>query len=250
MTDRGLRLFGHRGASAHHPENTLEAFQRALDDGANALETDVHATADGHFVTAHDPDGERVAGDPSQIRRLSLDEVRRWSLRSPDGRPSRSVVPTLAEVLEAFPGVPVSVDLKEDDPNLVAPLIDCVRAAGAEERVILGSFHDRLLYRMRRLGWRGPILLTKPEIAALRVLPGAIARRLVRGTSMQVPRRAVGIALDHPAFARRCREFGLRLEYWTINSPDEARDLLDRGAMGIMTDDPAALRPVFEDFGY
>ena len=63
-----LRLYGHRGASALLPENTLPAFERALADGANALELDVHPTADGHFVVAHDPDaGHSVShGKPAR----------------------------------------------------------------------------------------------------------------------------------------------------------------------------------------
>ncbi len=65
-----LRLFGHRGSSARLPENTIAAFRQALDDGATALELDVHRTADGHIVVAHDPDGLRMAGVSGRIADL------------------------------------------------------------------------------------------------------------------------------------------------------------------------------------
>jgi glycerophosphoryl diester phosphodiesterase len=235
------RLFGHRGAPAHHPENTASSFERALADGATALETDIHCTVDGHFVTVHDPDGARVAGDPRRVADLSLAEVRGWTL----GAGER--VPTLAEVLERFPEVPFSVDLKPDRPDLVARLVDRVRRSGAEERVTLASFHDRVLRRVHRNGWRGPVALSRLEVAAVRLLPTAMARRLVKGTAAHVPRRVAGVPLDGVRFIGRCRRLGLRLEYWTINDPVEARDLLRRGATGIMTDDPATIAPVFRE---
>jgi glycerophosphoryl diester phosphodiesterase len=236
-----LRLFGHRGAPAHAPENTVASFARALTDGATALETDVHATADGHFVTVHDPDGGRVAGDPRRIAELTLAEIQRWDLG--DGER----VPTLAQALVRFPGVPFSVDLKPDRPDLVAPLIECVRQCDAEHRVTLASFHDRLLWRVHSLGWQGPAALSRIEAAAIRLLPPIVARRVVRGSAAHVPQRVSVIRLDSEAFMRRCRRLGLRVEFWTVNDPAEARLLLARGATGIMTDDPAVIAPVFRE---
>ena len=81
-----LRLYGHRGAPAHLPENTLPAFERALADGANSLEIDVHPTADGHFVVAHDPDGQRMAGVAEDIRSSTLDQVKKWNVAAGVGR--------------------------------------------------------------------------------------------------------------------------------------------------------------------
>lgn len=70
------RLYAHRGAAVELPENTLEAFRRALDVGANAIETDCHVTRDGHVVLAHDATGARLAGVPRAIADFTLDEVR------------------------------------------------------------------------------------------------------------------------------------------------------------------------------
>ena len=71
-SNHDLRLYAHRGASAHLPENSLEAFEKALADGATALELDIHRTADGHFVVAHDPHGQRMAGVAEHICTLCL----------------------------------------------------------------------------------------------------------------------------------------------------------------------------------
>ena len=248
-TQHSLRLYGHRGAPAHLPENTLPAFERALSDGANSLELDVHPTADGHFVVAHDPDGRRMAGVDEHIRSIDLDRVRRWNVAPDDGScgHDRLGVPTLEEVLRAFPGVPMSIDLKPDNPDAVPALIEVVTRHGAEEHVTLASFFAPVVRRIRRLGYPGRTTLSKLEIALVRFLPTAIARRHVSGDSAHIPVKHGAIRLDGRRFIARCRALGLRVDYWVVDEPGEARRLLDAGATGIMSDDPAAIAPVFRE---
>jgi glycerophosphoryl diester phosphodiesterase len=236
-----LRLYAHRGASARAPENTLAAFEIALADGANAFELDVHRTADGHFVVAHDPDGARTAGCNDRIAEVSLDEVRRWSAGG-------EKVPTLTEYLAAFPEIPVSIDLKPNDPSAVGPLLDILSAHGGESTATVASFHDHLVWRARTLGWAGRTALTRTEIALLRLAPFSVARRLIRGQAAQIPVRSRGIRLDRPVFLGRCRRLGIRADYWVVNDPEEARTLLAAGATGLMSDDPGRLAPIFRDF--
>ena len=238
--DFRLRLYAHRGASARAPENSLAAFEIALADGANALELDVHRTADGHFVVAHDPDGARTAGCDERIAEVVLDEIRRWVTGGES-------VPTLTEFLLAFPDTPISVDLKPNDPAAVEPLLDVLSAHNGEDRVTIASFHDRLVWRARRLGWKGRTALTRGEVAALRFAPLPLARSLIRGHAAQIPMRSGPIRLDRRAFLDRCRVLGIRADYWVGNDPEEARALLAAGATGLMSDDPALLAPVFRE---
>ena len=244
-----LRLYGHRGAPAHLPENTLPAFERALADGANSLEIDVHPTADGHFVVAHDPDGQRMAGVAEQIGTSTLDQVRKWNVATGIGRDDlgQHTVPTLAETLEAFPEVPMSIDLKLDDPDAAAPLIEVVARHSAEDRVTLASFSNRVVNRIRRLGYPGRTTLSKTEVALLRFLPAALARKFVFGNSAHIPVVHTGIRLDGRRFIARCRALGLRVDYWVVDDPEEARRLLNLGATGIMSDDPGMIAPVFAE---
>lgn len=248
-TDLGFRLYAHRGASAHLPENTLAAFARGLADGANALELDLHRTRDGHFVVCHDPDGRRMAGVPDRISGLTLAEVKGWDAgrgfvaadggRSEVGR--GHTVPTFAEVLEAFPGVPLSVDLKPDAPWVAPELVELVARHGAERSVTLASFSDRVVAAVRACGYPGPTALTRREVGLLWLLPASLLRGLIFGVAAHVPPRTHRLRLDTDAFLSRCRRLGLRTEYWTVNDPEVALALVRRGATGIMTDDPARI---------
>jgi glycerophosphoryl diester phosphodiesterase len=245
-----LRLFGHRGASALRPENTMAAFRLALDDGANALELDVHSTADRHLVVAHDPDGRRMAGTSARICDLELRDVKSWDLTSDcSGSDVLHTVPTLDEVLAAFPDIHVSVDLKPNDPRAAEELVDLVAAHRADQRVTIGSFHDRLVHLVRRLGYPGPTALTRGEVAAARLLPAAMARRRVAGQAAMIPRRRYGVRLDDRRFIARCRQLGLRVDYWVVNDPGVARALLKAGATGLVSDNPGAIASVAADFG-
>ncbi len=238
MKPEEIRLYAHRGACLRCPENSLEAFSLALEDGANALEMDVHATSDGQFVVAHDADGARLAGDARPIQSLPLEVVRKWRL---DGS---AQVPSLDEVLKAFSGTPMSIDLKPRIPQLVQPFLDTLKQWRAEEWVTVASFHHDIMLEVHRSGWTGRTALSRLEVAWLRLLPEKLSGRMIRGQSAQIPPSAGPVRLDRSAFIDRCHRLGLRSDYWVINEPEQADRLLELGATGVMSDDPKRIAPV------
>jgi glycerophosphoryl diester phosphodiesterase len=243
------RLYAHRGAPCERPENTLPSFERALALGADALETDLHRTADGRLVLSHDPVLTRTCGVPLVIRTSSFDDVRScdagFGFVAPDGsRPfaGRGIrVPTLDELLDAFPGVPVNVDLKQRAPSMVDAVLARLRARGDEGRVLVASFHPATLRAVRRAGYPGKTCLGPDEVLRVYSAPLAVLRQLPpRGDAAQVPRSLRGLRLDTPTFLARCHALSIRVDYWTVDDPAEAARLVALGADGIMTDDPAA----------
>jgi glycerophosphoryl diester phosphodiesterase len=240
-TKHDLRLWGHRGSPAELPENTLESFGRALERGANALELDVHLTRDGVPVVSHDPSGRRRARVPRAIRESTLAEVQRWDV----GQGLH--MPTLEQVLGELPSVPLSVDLKPRTVATIEPVLSVIRRHQAERRVTMASFHTPVIRAVRRAGYCGPTALARAEIARLVAVPGALGRLAApAGTAVQVPMRQGPIVLGTRRFIAKCHALGLRVDFWTIDEPAEAARLLELGADGIMSNDPAALRPVLD----
>lgn len=248
-------VYAHRGASHELPENTLEAFDLALSLGASALETDAHMTRDGRVVLSHDGSGDRMAGVPIAIRDATLLEVRSWNVgarftsRATSGpgaglfrADDRFRVPTLEEALDAFPGVLFNVDAKQTTPDMIPALLRAIRACRAEDRVRIASFSGANLTRVRALGYTGETGLSPAEIARVMFVPrSALWWLRVDGHAAQVPRSAYGVSFASQRAIDRLHAVGVRVDFWTVDDPAEARRLLAMGADGVMTDDPRRL---------
>lgn len=253
-------LYAHRGAGVEQPENTMPAFRRALEIGADALETDLHMTIDGHIVVSHDPDGRRMTDTAKRIRDATLAEVRTWDagrgfVDAHGNRPFANRgyrIPTLHELLTEMPPVPLNVDIKQSSPSMLSTLISLLTRTNSEHRVTLASFQWRTMRAVSRAGYPGRTALSLGEVASLLATPRGLQKRLWQrppGTcTAQVPTHQGRIRLDSRARIRAWQALGFQVEFWTINDPDEAMRLLERGADGIMTDDPAAIKPVFDAF--
>jgi len=250
-------VYAHRGAPAEQPENTLGSFRRALELGADALETDVHLTADGEIVATHDPDGWRVAGVERAVRAATLAEVKSWDAghafvnergeRPFVGRGYK--VPSLAELLVELPPVRLNIDLKSEEPLLVERFLEVVRRHDAEGRVVAASFHASVLQNLRRQGWRGESSLARLEFVACWLWPEILRFGPPPGTRAQIPIRSGPFRLATRGTLRKLHRVGLSVDFWTINDPEQARALVELGADGVMTDDPARIVPAVRAAG-
>ena len=127
--------FAHRGYSPAGLENTMRAFAAAVGLGYRYIETDVRATADGTAVAFHDARLERLTGRPGRIRELTWAEVRQARVHGVEP------IPTLEEVLDAWPDLRWNVDVK--DPAAVTPFARAVERTRAHDRVCVASFSDQ-----------------------------------------------------------------------------------------------------------
>ena len=252
-------LYAHRGAAAEFPENTLPSFRRALEIGVDVLETDLHMTVDGHVIVSHDPTAMRMAGVAARYASSTLAEVKSWDAGhgyvDADGhRPHAGKgirIPTLEELLLEFPGVALNVDIKQATPPMVCSVLALLRRTRSVDRVTVASFSTRIILEVRRRGYEGRTALSFAEIASFLALSPrrwrAVWRRMGGlADSAQLPCRQNGISLDTSVRIQALHALGMRVDYWTINDPGKAKQLLERGADGIMTDDPARIRPVFD----
>lgn len=239
--------FAHRGG-AYHPEiegleNTLAAFRHAVALGYDHLETDVHVTGDGVLLAFHDSVLDRVTDLQGEIATLTYEEVRGALIGG------REAVPTLAELFEAFPQALFNIDIKSR--AAVAALAEFIAERHAWDRVLVGSFSPRRLNRFRRLtAGRVPTSGHLLEVLAFRALPsGRLADLVTRGrvAALQVPHRRGPATVVTAGFVRRAHAARKHVHVWTIDDPDEMRQLLDRGVDGLMTDRTDVLKAVLTE---
>jgi glycerophosphoryl diester phosphodiesterase len=234
--------FAHQGAhrDGGPGENTMSAFEAAIEMGYRYIETDVHATADGVLVALHDDTLDRVTDHTGVIANMRWAEVRKARVAGAEQ------VPLLEDLLGLWPDVRVNIDPKHD--AAVDPLVDVIRRTGAIERVCIGAFSDRRLARIR--GLLGPRLCTSmgPRQVArlLAASKGLPAGRFTAGC-VQVPARRGIVPLVTKRFVDTAHQRNLPVHVWTINDPDEMRQLLDLGVDGIMTDAPDVLKQVMDE---
>lgn len=241
--------FAHRGG-AFHPEvegleNTLTAFRHAVDLGYRYLETDVHATRDGTLLAIHDAALDRVTEWRGAIVDLDHADVSSALVRG------REEIPTLPALLEHFPGVCFNIDIKSD--AAVRPLVDLIRSTNAYDRVCVASFSGRRMHTFRRLMARPVATATGPvDVALSRFVRSArLVELLTRGHGavLQVPHRFRRLRVVTEAFVTRAHASGRQVHVWTVDDPQEMRELLDLGVDGLISDRTDVLRDVLTERG-
>ncbi len=247
LTAGQVLAFAHRGG-AYHPEiegleNTLTAFRHAVALGYRYLETDVHVTRDGVLLAFHDHVLDRVTDRVGPVGDLTLAEIREARIGG------HEQVPTLAELVEAFPDVSFNIDIKS--VGAVDALAEFVIEHALWDRVFVGSFSPRRISRFRRLtDGKVPTAAQPWEIIAFRLSPTSrvaawIADRVGSGfDAFQVPHTQHGITVVTPGFVRRAHAAGKQVHVWTVDDPVEMVALLERGVDGLFTDRTDLLKDV------
>ncbi len=232
----------HRGGAGEWPENTMPAFQGAVDLGYEYVETDVHATADGVLVAFHDDRLDRVTDKVGKISELRWNDVKAALV---DGQ---EPIPLFSELMRSFPELKVNIDPKSNEA--VEPLIRELRELDALDRVCVGAFSDARLKRIHREFGEavclsmGPIEVVKARLSAWGMPVGEFRARAAQVPITQGPVRII----DH-RFVEKMHAHGIAVHVWTIDETDEMNWLLDVGVDGIMTDLPAVLLDVMSRRG-
>jgi glycerophosphoryl diester phosphodiesterase len=229
------RIVGHRGVRGDGapPENTLAAFARAAEEGADGVELDVRLTRDAELVVVHDPTLERVTGGADG---RAIAELTRSELAGVDVGGERA--PTLAEALAFCRArrLTVNVEMKRDVPDRFAVARATARLLGGwdpKHPVLVSSFDPPMLFAIAALAPHVPRALLVNRtwyFSAARAAPA------FGFDAVHVER-----TIASPAFVRRLRASGAIVQAWTVNHPIEANDLAAIGVDGIISDRPAEL---------
>lgn len=240
-------VIGHRGNRAHAPENTIESFAQAVAAGADAIELDVHISADGVPMVIHDPTVDRTTDGTGNVALLTLDQLRERDAGArftPDegktfpyrGRGHR--IPTLDEVLDAFPSIPVLIEIKVEEAS--AAIRRSLEAHNAQGRVLVDSMSAAAL----EVFVDSPIPVGASRDDVIRAMKEVLLHRRVTPFAFRafcIPLEYYGLPLPVRRFARIAPSQNCVVHVWTVNDPLVAKGLWADGVCGIISDDPLAM---------
>jgi len=247
-----VMVMSHRGGRRLWPENTLFGFENAAALGVDVLEMDLRSTRDGAIVVLHDDTVDRTMDGTGPVLEYTLEELKsldaayHWSPDDGQTYPHRGqgiVIPTLEEVLAAFPDMQMNIEIKQSEPSIVVPVCDLIREYGAVERVLVASFDQDTIKTFRE---------TCPEVAST---AGETEVKLLYGLSLvylgglyrpqaeavQVPEYRGDIHVVTQRFVDAAHGRGMDVHVWTVNEADDMQRMLDLGVDGIITDAPDLL---------
>jgi glycerophosphoryl diester phosphodiesterase len=279
---RRVLNFAHGGGEHEGPDNTLFAFKTALANGADVLEMDVHATADGKLVALHDPTLDRTTGSSGRVDSLTLRQVKAadaayWFVPGcgachdrpaedyvyrgyatgerplppelSDFSPNDFRIPTLREILRTFPDTLINIEIKATAPETKpyeAKVAALLKEFGRSTDTIVTSFNDASVAAFKL---KAPCVSTAPGLEQVTAFwlssQGPLPGMPLPGHhALQVPIEQNGLQVVTPDFVQDAHNNGLAVHVWTVNDAATMRWLIDIGVDGIMTNRPTVLEDV------
>jgi len=216
---------GHRGARAYEIENTLESFRRAIELGANAVEFDVRQSKDGKLVLSHDENLNRVFGKDVLISGTTLAQMKQLT---------GNKVLALEEALLFLHGKveKILVELKES--GYEKKVLDVIRKEKMEDRTIIVSFHEEALARVRNLS----------ESIEIGLIYAKFRNPLKTALKLNAQYLVPLYRFVHTKDVENAHKNNLKVIVWTINTKEEARELIAKGVDGIASDKPDILKSI------
>ena len=229
-------VIAHRGASGYRPENTLPAYELAIEQQADMIEVDLHVTRDGAVVVTHDEDLAGLSGE-GEIADATLAQVR--ALDAGEGER----VPILDELLDGFGSrIPLNLELKRSSrgsyPGLEQRAWDAVVQRGVQNETLFSSFFDPALRELRKVAAEARIALLISRRRPERWLERA------RGVAAEAVNPEAGL-VDAELLETAHGE-GLAVYVFTVDAPEEMTRLLDLGVDGLFTNVPDQLRRLLQ----
>eukprot|EP00002_Diphylleia_rotans_P006302 TRINITY_DN1568_c0_g1_i1.p1 TRINITY_DN1568_c0_g1~~TRINITY_DN1568_c0_g1_i1.p1 ORF type:complete len:289 (-),score=79.04 TRINITY_DN1568_c0_g1_i1:207-1073(-) len=248
-------LYGHRGNSKDFPENTIPAFLSTLELAGienTANEMDVYVTKDDVVVVFHDSTVDRTTNGTGNVGDFTLQELKSldagYKFTKDNGQtyPFRGKgiqIPTIAEVFAQVQGF-INIDMKDHSEKCAKLLADEIYKARAQQRVIAGSFDADTTRYFQSYAPDVKNMASSDEVAQYTALyaAGRGNQHVPRSNRLQIP---IGLTLDVAGYISTANSIGMSVDYWTIDTERQMRQLLSEGADGIITNEVALAAKVF-----
>ena len=221
-----MKNFAHRGFSGKYPENTILAFQKALEEGVDGIELDVQLTKDGELVIIHDESVDRTTDGKGLVVSYTLEELKKLDASYIyRGKMGFNPIPTLGEYFELVKDSPIvtNIELKtgiNEYPGIEEKVYAMIQEYHLEDRIIISSFNHYSVMRMKAMA---------PELVY-----GFLSDTWIYDAGKYT--RSHGVACYHPSVVQLKKEFvdeakaqGIVINTWTVNTEEQVRDLYAKG---------------------
>jgi len=249
--DRPL-VIAHQGGDGVWPGDTLYAFEKAVETGADVLEMDAHITEDGRIVLMHDEKVDRTTDGSGLIEDMTLAELKqldaayKWSNDDGQTFPYRGLgiqVPTLDELFEKFPQMRYVVEIKLTENPIDKPLCDLIRQYDMQDKVLIASFHDVAMQDFRGICPEVATSASRGEVTKFVILGKIFLSGLVAPGHQSIqppydPEESYNIPIMTKRFIREAHAKNIAVEPWTVDDPELMKQYIEWGVDGIITDRP------------
>lgn len=228
-------IFAHRGASGYAPENTLEAFRLAMEQGADGIELDVHLTKDGEVVVIHDETLNRTSDGQGKVRDYTLEELKKFSFHNYIEKYKGVQIPTLKEVLDLVENssMKVNIELKTGIywyEGIEEKTMEIVKNKKMEGRVIYSSFNHYSIQKILEQDIHAETAYLFSDVTL----------------NMEKYAKETGVKGLHPAvyhlkmadFLETYLNSGLKVRVWTVNKKEDMKMFMDAGVDAVITNYP------------
>jgi len=251
----GFMVIAHQGGEELRPSNTMPAFEHAVELGVDMLEMDIHQTKDGVLILMHDDTVDRTTDGSGSIKEMMLAEIKAldaghyWTDDEGATYPYRGqgiMVPTLEEIFQAYPDMPMNIEIKQNSPSIVEPFCDLIHEYDMAGKVLIPTFHPDTMNEFREKCPGVATSMTEPEIRLFYGLNmvGLSSFYTPPGQAFQVPESSGGLQIITPRFVENAQNRNIAVHVWTVDDPADMERLIEAGVDGIITDRPDLLLEV------
>jgi len=245
-------VIAHQGGDGIWPGDTMYAFEKAVEIGADVLEMDAHITKDGHIVLMHDETVDDTTDGTGLIEEMTLDQLKKldaayeWSNDGGQTFPYRGQgiqVPTLDELFQKFPQMRYVIEIKLTNNPIDQPLCDLIRQHGMQDKVVVASFHDEAMQNFRATCPEVATSASRGEVTKFVILGKVFLSGLVAPAYQSIqpaydPQESYNIPIMTKRFIREAHAKNVHVEPWTVNDPELMKQYIEWGVDGIITDRP------------
>jgi glycerophosphoryl diester phosphodiesterase len=255
-------VIAHQGGEGLRPSSTMEAYQHAVDLGADVLEGDIHITSDGHLVLIHDEEVDRTTNQTGLVSEMTLAQIKLldagyyWTDDDGATFPYRGKglqIVTLEELFTTFPQKAYVIEIKKSAIPTEQPLCDLIRAYDMQDKVMVASFYDDRMAIFRATCPEVTTSSPKGETTVFFAMNTLFLNPLYtpKATALEVPEyqtvSGVNLHVLTPAFVRGAHARGMGVHPWTINETADLQRMIALGVDGIITDRPDRLLDLLQN---